>query len=641
MTGSLNSVESRSAFWPCFWLTIALVTTKVFYIPLLGDMPETISEGLRFVLTLSASDVAYCLASGFVAQVIILVVGRRARTQLWLAYVVFCTLSVVVAIASLRLAQVLRMVPTYSLIYLAGDLKNMQSSISHTVPVKVLAGLMGAPLLYLVVVFQTARIRLVCKPMVARAALVGTVLVVGFWYGWARRQVSGDWGRQEDARALADNPHSTFVMSIVDAMLHGTIKLHEPYPDEFVDDFKIASARATPAHATKDLKRGPRNVIVVVAESTATYYLSLYGSPFATWPRMQREANNALVFNNFYSHLTNTANSLVALSLSIYPPMSWREFTVEQPDVPGTTVAQVLKGKGYRTAFVLGGNSDFANQSGFLKNRGYDRVEDMRNIAGKQTSSWGVDDKATIDHVLKFVDESREKPFFALAWTQATHHPYDPSADWERADYLRGDKGWGEMGWELERYLNAQHELDKALGNLLDGLRTRGLADDTLVIITGDHGQAFGRLHRTYYHSGRVYQEDVNVPLIVWNPQLFHNAPRSDVIGAHVDLSPTVLDLLGYDAPGSFQGRSMFAVDRPPRAYFYGAMDSYLLGVRENQWKYVFNATRGGDELYDLFADPTEQKNLARANEAECKRFRQRLSAWVDYQKGVVPALAR
>ena len=73
------------------------------------------------------------------------------------------------------------------------------------------------------------------------------------------------------------------------------------------------------------------------------------------------------------------------------------------------------------------------------------------------------------------------------------------------------------------------------------------------------------------------------------------------------------------------------ALGRPPRAYFYAANDDYLLGVREGQWKYIFNATRGRDDLYDLGKDPNELTNAAADNGERCRRLRQRLAAWRDY----------
>jgi len=71
-------------------------------------------------------------------------------------------------------------------------------------------------------------------------------------------------------------------------------------------------------------------------------------------------------------------------------------------------------------------------------------------------------------------------------------------------------------------------------------------------------------------------------------------------------------------------------VRRAPRAYFYVAEDHFTLGVREENWKYIFDLREGTDELYDLSRDPTEQHNIAAAQPERCARLRQRLAAWAD-----------
>src|SRR5207237_735322 len=96
----------------------------------------------------------------------------------------------------------------------------------------------------------------------------------------------------------------------------------------------------------------PKNVIQLVLESTGARYLSLYGSRYKTSPNLVAHAKNALVYDNFYAHAGFTANALASMSLSIHPYMTWREYTQEYPDFPGTTVADVLKRHGYRTGFL-------------------------------------------------------------------------------------------------------------------------------------------------------------------------------------------------------------------------------------------------------------------------------------------------
>jgi arylsulfatase A-like enzyme len=115
---------------------------------------------------------------------------------------------------------------------------------------------------------------------------------------------------------------------------------------------------------------------------------------------------------------------------------------------------------------------------------------------------------------------------------------------------------------------------------------------------------------------------------MIWNPRLFPTGRRSTAVTSHVDLTPTIAALMGLPPAPSWQGRSVFAPDRPPRAYFYAANDLYLLGVRDGTWKYIYKAPRAREELYDLASDPDEQLSLAAANSGRCRVLRQRLAAW-------------
>ena len=125
-----------------------------------------------------------------------------------------------------------------------------------------------------------------------------------------------------------------------------------------------------------------------------------------------------------------------------------------------------------------------------------------------------------------------------------------------------------------------------------------------------------------------MYQEGIRVPLVIWSPGQIAKPRRVATVGGHVDLNPTVMDLLGRPPVASWEGHSLFAPDRPPRAYFYAANDQYLLGVREGNLKYVYSLTRGREELFDLANDPEEKTNLAASHPQQCRVLRQRLAAW-------------
>jgi arylsulfatase A-like enzyme len=210
-----------------------------------------------------------------------------------------------------------------------------------------------------------------------------------------------------------------------------------------------------------------------------------------------------------------------------------------------------------------------------------------------------------------------------------SHHPYEPMTGEPLIDFFKGELPPDD--YDLGRYLNTLHDVDGQLGRIFDGLRRRRLADDTLVAITADHGEAFGDPHASWGHGASLYQEDVRVPLVLWNPRLLPRGRRSMVVGGHVDLNPTLAQVLGLPPDPAWQGRSLFDPTRAPRAYFYAANQDYLLGVREGNWKYLYDVTQGTEQLYDLSRDPDEQRDLAAAERGRCERLLLRLSAWKEH----------
>jgi arylsulfatase A-like enzyme len=159
-----------------------------------------------------------------------------------------------------------------------------------------------------------------------------------------------------------------------------------------------------------------------------------------------------------------------------------------------------------------------------------------------------------------------------------------------------------------------------------------------LVVITGDHGEAFGFPHHFRFHGTSLYQEAVNVPLVLWNPTLFKSG-KSDAIGAHVDLNPTIFDLLGIPLPSSWQGHSLMDPGRPQRAYFSSNTGYLLEGMRQGNDKFIYNQTLARQELFDLASDPTEQRNLDRQKPELCSLYRERLTVWRNFQKNQLDKL--
>ncbi len=617
-----------SAAWPSVGLAVALVAAKAAH----WTLPNLSADALRVfgrdLLASSGSDLLFCVCFFLAGETLMRLLRRwLPRTVAWarrgiLACGVVC---VVYAIASIEIFAFLRSPLTYPLLYLAGDMGTMSSSLGSFLTPTVVAAFVGAPLLY--VAFVTWAGRALPAGHGLRSTLVAalaTTLVL--WTGLQGRRIAeGPW-RDRDDRLIAESPHWVLATSYVGEIFggHGVLTGSDTFPQDFVRDFQVAAKPATRARVPAGSR--PKNLILIVLESTPTRNLGLYGSRYETTPVLDAESTHALVFDNFYCHVGLSANSMAAITLSLFPYMTWRSYTVEYPDMPGTSLAQVLKPKGYRTAFMTSGDLSYAGADAFLKGRGFDEMIDQTTLGCPAQTSWGCEDRYLVDGLLQWIDRDCETPFFVMAWTVQSHHPYEPSPEQPFVDFFRG----GPLppdDYDLGRYLNTLLEVDRQLGRVFRGLRERQMAENTLVAITGDHGEAFGDPHPTWGHGARIYEENVHVPLVLWSPRLYQGR-HSPQIGSHVDLCPTLADVLGLAPSPSWHGRSLFDRLHPPRAYFYAANDDYLLGVREGEWKYIYDASLGRDELYDLELDPSEQKNTAGAQPERVRRLRQRLAAW-------------
>ena len=378
------------------------------------------------------------------------------------------------------------------------------------------------------------------------------------------------------------------------------------------------------------MRRVRKNMIVVILESVGTKYLSLYGSPYATTPHLVEESRHAVLFDNFYAHAPYTFCTFVCVNFSIYPGLPWR-YASGGGRALAPTFAAVMQQRGWRTAYLHNGDMDWGGEKVMLEHAGYDAIEDYHDFKAPELTSWGAEDRYLIDRLIAWIDEKPGQPFLAFCWTDQTHNPYTRRPGSPRRDFLAGHPAVPHPE-ALSRYLNVLHDTDEHLGRLFAALRERGLADDTLVVVTGDHGEAFGDPHEQQGHGFSVFEEEVHVPLMIWNPRLFSETRRMPAIGGHVDLNPTVADILGVEIPDAWQGHSLFAAARPGRTFFVASVDDYHLGIREDRWKYIFEATSGHESLFDLGNDPTEQRNVLTAEPERVSRLRQRVAAWIAFE---------
>jgi arylsulfatase A-like enzyme len=610
------------------WVHVGLPTSSAR-----GDLFRWLVD----LLVASHADLVWAMAAGWLGFLALALVRRgraRPRTSaaVWYGWVGLCVACVVYVVVSVRVFGFLRTPLTYSLLYLAHDARSMRSSVGAFVTPGFVTALAVAPLLYVALALLSDRYLRV-KPRSLRVASVLLTALVLYQGYFGEKVLNLYWHWRPDHR-IAENPHWALLSSLITELRGGPapVRLDQEYPREDLADFSPGGEARL---AGAKLPRRPKNVILIVLESTSTRYLGIYGSSYATTPRLQTEAaaGNCLVVDNCYAHVGMTASSLVALTASNYPGISFRQETIERPDRPGTTLPQLLRPLGYRSAFLTSADLRYASMDRYLVGRGFDDVRDFRKLGGPHTFSWGTEDRFLFDGLRAWIGQDPARPFFAVAWTAQTHHPYAATAGATPVDFFEKSPPPPREREPLNRYLNLLREADTHLGDLFDWLGAQGLSEDTLVAITGDHGEAFGDPHDTFAHGMHLYEENVHVPLVLWWPGQFKAAPNVSTPVGHVDLTPTLADLLGVAAAPSWQGRSLFDPQRPPRAYFFAADHDYLLGVREDDWKYVYNATTGFEELYDLREDRNEQTNLAPKNSERSRRLRQRLAAWLDQSR--------
>ena len=619
----------RRLFWAAIWLAAVLVGIKAYYLGApAAPTPRAAWDYLRDLAAVSFVDVL-CAALFWVSGgAALILAGDRPRVAraVTLAAAAAGTAFCLYALASVCFFGVFGGFLTYPLLALVGDVHMLRSSVAAQVSRSTLSALAGVPLLYLALVAGTIRLIPPGTGPWWRSRAVALAALIA-WVATGQMSFARDWTTRRDRQVAANAPW-VFVASWWQAIAgEGAVRMAGSFSADDLADFQ--PPRRAPARGTRAVAaRRPPNVILIVLESVAARWAGLNHGPYDSTPNLRAESGRGLVFDHFYAHIGRSSNSLGAMLLSTFPKLDFSDLTEEYPRLPSTSLASVFRDRGYRTAFLTPSDLDWAGWRTFLDRRGFGEVMDHDQLpCTTLLSSWGVEDRCVVDGVIQFIEKDPARPFFVMAWSQQTHHPYEPTPGVPLIEFARQPVT---DAYDLNRYLNVLHETDRHLERLFEAIRRSGLDQDTLIVATGDHGQAFGDPHVSYMQGRTVYEEDVNVPLLLWYPRVYASPARSTTIGSHVDLAPTIAEIAGFPVAPDWQGRSLLDAAHPPRAYFYVAEDHFTLGVREGSWKYIFDLREGAEELYDLSADPAEQHNLAAKQPERCARLRQRLAAWTD-----------
>jgi len=427
-----------------------------------------------------------------------------------------------------------------------------------------------------------------------------------------------------------ENPVISFLESII--ISYKTPFLFTMKTELGSEDFQLSDYRPLVVPSKQNSRHAKiKNIIIFVLESVPAEYIEAYGGLYPVTPELNKYIKQSALFKNIYTTAPATNIALVSILCSIYPWISFYTPTQEYTEINLPSLSTELKKHGFRAAFLNSADNRFQGADEFLSHHHFDKVEDNTTLNCKRqkfissTEEWpfmdGYDDECTVDYLINWVSENPEKPFFAVLWTMMTHYPYFS---------IGKEVNFGVKDENLNRYLNALSHADKVLGKLLRWLESQNLIDSTLVVIVGDHGEAFGR-HGHWVHATNLYEEGVHVPLILINRILFSGEEYS-TIGGLIDIAPTILDILNFRLPQKWQGRSLFSNNRVNRVYFFAPWSDYLFGFRQDNYKFIFDASNNKYEIYDLDKDSQETRDLTDQLPDFVKEGTQRLAAWIQFQ---------
>ncbi|HVX39365.1 MAG TPA: sulfatase-like hydrolase/transferase [Gemmatimonadaceae bacterium] len=391
------------------------------------------------------------------------------------------------------------------------------------------------------------------------------------------------------------------------------------------DDPAAPAAEAAADHVRAAEHRP--NVLLIVLESVGSEQL-LPGGAFASavTPHLASRASDAIVLPDLYSFYPATTRAHVPL-MTGGRTITWGSVNDEiLHPLRAPTFVSAMRDAGYRTGLFAAPDLRFGSLADFYRTMPWDTI--VYYLDGKspltkdeEIHSWGVNEDAVRPLAVSWVDSVHRtgRPFFLEFHTIATHYPY---GTWG------GDAGPARGDDDHSRYLNSLHYTDAALDRLFADLDRRGLLRNTIVAITGDHGEGFAEYHaNNYLHRNAIWEENVRNFLVVLTPGV-HTGITLRRLGTHGDVMPTVLALAGLRTP-EVPGQDLLSPWYAPRiAYFYKDVSPAQTGLRDGRWKFIARRDGSGAQLYDLATDSTEQHNVASSHPTRVAEYRELAAAW-------------
>jgi arylsulfatase A-like enzyme len=403
-----------------------------------------------------------------------------------------------------------------------------------------------------------------------------------------------------------------------------------------------AAAPASPAATSRP------NVVIVLMDALRADALGVYGNARKPSPNIDAWAAGASRWQTTVSQNAWTVPCVASLMTGLDPQahrvlryQGTQRVEMDTLSLSHDTLAEQFKAAGYTTGALL--KSVVIDSSrGF--SQGFDTY---RVVEPKKDQAWGESAKHLTDAALGFLDQEagKGKPFFLYLHYMDSHSPYKAPEPWYskyKGTYTGPFDGAhapieqaiksGNIPTAADwAHLKALYDgelayFDSQLQRVFDAIAAKGLASNTIVVLTADHGEAFWE-HGVVFH-GNLYQENIHIPMIVRGPGI-----KPGVLGRYtqaIDLAPTLADLAGVPKGKNWMGTSQAGPMRQggnaaPQVVYTEYIEQRMVIDGATGMKLIVND--GPVKLYDLAKDPGEKTNLAASRPDEVKRLRALLDA--------------
>ncbi len=391
-------------------------------------------------------------------------------------------------------------------------------------------------------------------------------------------------------------------------------------------------------------EHGAVNLLLVTIDTLRADRMGAYGNPRDTTPSFDALADQGSLFERVYAQRGSTWPSLASILSSQHPVSHGVRRNGQALEGDPATLAHALAASGRRCGAVLTNASEL----------GWGGFHDLFPVMQEPR------DVVAADRALAWLDQHGDQPFFLWVHFVAPHDPYQPDAahrgfvdpsydgpvdgsivSTTRLLFEPGPASRADRDQLLALYDGEVAWTDAQLGRLMDRLEDRGLLNNTLVVVSADHGEELLDRQNYAFHNASVYESTLRLPLAMSLPGAIPQGVRYPELAASIDIAPTLLELLDVPAPASFQGRSLGPLLRGepwPAQPVFTELEDQILSVRTPAWRYVDNPTghqppmvpaghiqQAGlavdavdnqlhiapRELYAVADDPLEQRNIA------------------------------